>query len=125
MKDFLLVGLGGMFGSMSRYLIYLLTTPFLINYKFPWATFIINIAGCCLLGMTLPYIERLTNMSTEFRLLIIVGFLGGFTTFSAFGLELVHLIKQEMIITAIMYSVLSVIFGVIGLWLGMSVLSKL
>ena|SRR5918993_76271 len=90
MQAFLLVGLGGALGSMARYGI-ALAIP---SSVFPYATLVVNVIGCFCIGMAMPAAARIEALSPELRLLIGVGFLGGFTTFSAFGNETVALLRS-------------------------------
>lgn len=89
MTGFLLVALGGALGSMARYGVGLAVH----STTFPYATLIVNVAGCLCIGLALPTIERAASMTPEFRQLVVVGFLGGFTTFSAFGSETIALMR--------------------------------
>lgn len=92
MIAFLLVGLGGAVGSMLRYGVGLL----LASAAFPYATLAVNVAGCLGIGLLLPSVERAAALPPDVRLLVVVGFLGGFTTFSAFGSETIALLRSGM-----------------------------
>jgi len=81
--NLLLVGLGGAAGSMSRYAVSLAFA----GSTFPYATLVVNVIGCFGIGLALPSLDRAPLLSPEMRLLVVIGFLGGFTTFSAFGYE--------------------------------------
>lgn len=89
MFSFLLVGLGGALGSMARYGVGLA----LPSSGFPYATLAVNVIGCFCIGLAMPTVSRVEMFTPEFRLLVVVGFLGGFTTFSAFGNETVALLR--------------------------------
>jgi fluoride exporter len=89
--NFLLVGLGGAAGSMARYAVGLAVG----GATFPYATLIVNVAGCLGIGVALPSLDRTSFLSPEMRLLVVVGFLGGFTTFSAFGYESMALARTS------------------------------
>jgi CrcB protein len=75
---------------MARYGIGLVLT----SATFPYTTLVVNVLGCFCIGVALPSVERAAALSPEVRLLVIVGFLGGFTTFSAFGSESVALFRS-------------------------------
>lgn len=90
MTAFLLVGLGGALGSMARYGVGLA----LPSSGFPYATLAVNVIGCFGIGLALPMLERAAALSPDLRLLIVVGFLGGFTTFSAFGNDTLALVRS-------------------------------
>lgn len=85
----LLVALGGAAGSVLRYAIGLA----LARSTFPYATLLVNGLGCLLIGMALPAWNRAPVLSEPLRLGLVVGFLGGFTTFSAFGHETAVLLQ--------------------------------
>lgn len=89
---FFLVGVGGALGSMARYGVGLAVH----STTFPYATLIVNVVGCLCIGLALPSVERAAALSHEMRLFLVVGFLGGFTTFSAFGSESIALIRSGM-----------------------------
>lgn len=112
-KQILLVGAGGAVGSVMRFL-----TSVLVNrsepYPFPVATFIINIVGCFCIGLFANLIP-----SNSLRLLLITGFCGGFTTFSAFANENLTLIGNNQFPIAFVYTMASCILGVCAVWLGM------
>jgi CrcB protein len=95
--SFLLVGLGGAAGSMMRYGVSLA----MAGVSFPLATLIVNIIGCFGIGLALPSLDRAPMLSPEMRLLLVVGFLGGFTTFSAFGHESAALLRTSGTLGAI------------------------
>ena len=119
MKEFLIVGLGGFAGSVLRFRV---SAAFLHNFpasRFPWATFTVNIAGCLLIGITVAFLERIEFYNSELRLLLITGFLGGFTTFSAFGLETVFLLRSGNTHLAIANVLLSIAFCLLAAWLGL------
>ena len=114
---FLLVAAGGAAGSVLRYAVALI----LAGATFPYATLLVNVVGCFLIGMALPSAERTPLLSHDLRLLVVVGFLGGFTTFSAFGHETIALIQGDQPVRAAAYILVSVLLGLVavacGRWL--------
>ena len=93
-KNIFLVLLGGGIGSVVRYLLsYFLTRN--STTQFPWATFIANGLGCLLIGLLFGYIQKNNVQNETLKLLLITGFCGGFTTFSTFSLENIHLNKSS------------------------------
>lgn len=94
MTALLLVGLGGALGSMARYGIGLSLPP----STFPYGTLLVNVIGCFSIGLVLPGTERIAVGSPEVRQFVIVGFLGGFTTFSAFGYETIVLTRAGLVL---------------------------
>ena len=123
MKEYLLVGIGGMFGSIARFISSSYFLHAIPNARFPWGTFFVNILGCLLIGLIVGIIERFTQFNSEIRLLCITGFLGGFTTFSAFGIETLTLIREGSLVLALIYALSSLVLGIscayVGLKLGM------
>lgn len=109
-----LVGLGGGAGSILRFL---LQRAF--NASFPYGTFIVNIAGCLLIGL-LWGIGKSYGSETG-RLLLVTGFCGGFTTFSAFTQESVQLLEQHKALTFLVYCLLSVAGGLIATYCGFKI----
>lgn len=117
----LAVAAGGALGSVARYLINISPLASVLE-KFPFPTFLINIVGSFLIGFFLIVLTDRFETSEVLRLAIIVGFLGAFTTFSTFEMEIYGLLKEGETITAFAYLLLSVVVGFLGLiggvWLG-------
>jgi len=86
MLSFVLVFIGGGAGSMLRYATSLIAVR-AMGIGFPWGTLLVNLAGCFLVGLVAGISERSPLIGSSGKLLLVTGFLGGFTTFSAFGLE--------------------------------------
>jgi CrcB protein len=85
--------------------------------KFPWATLSVNLLGCFIIGIIYAVIEK-SNQGENIRLLLATGFCGGFTTFSAFAIENLQLLKLEATTTAISYIALSVVLGILLSFVG-------
>lgn len=114
--NWLLVACGGAIGASLRYGAgFLMSKP---NTIFPWTTWSVNVIGCLLAGIFFAFTLRYPILQNETRLFLMVGILGGFTTFSSFGLETFQLIRQEQITTALIYAVSSMVVGVMVLALG-------
>lgn len=121
MQSFLLVGLGGALGAMSRHGIAVLLGRWWSG-GFPLATLLVNILGSVLMGILMGVLGRLLPPhQEELRLFLAVGVLGGFTTFSSFSLDTVVLIQRGAWIEAATYVFLSVVVCLIGLYLGLLV----
>lgn len=111
------VGLGGFIGSVARYAIAVwLGSPHVS--RFPWATFVVNCVGCLIIGLITGWFSR-ASMSEPVRLLLVTGVLGGFTTFSAFGLESVGLLRRGEFSLALLYILGSVLVSLAAVWLGL------
>jgi CrcB protein len=112
--NYLLVAIGGAFGSLSRYKIGKILSKY-NKKKFPVNTFLINITGAILLG----YIT-FKPINKYIYLLFTDGFLGAFTTFSTFMYEGFTLFKEKYILNAFIYIILSLLLGIIGFVLGVN-----
>lgn len=118
MQHICLVALGGALGSLARYKLSGLILQQATQLKFPLGTFTVNILGCLVIGGLAGLAERSGSFSTEWRLFLFTGLLGGFTTFSAFGLETMMLVKQGEWVIALSYISLSIIVGLALLFAG-------
>ena len=114
--SWILVALGGAIGASLRYG----AGVFLLKpiADFPWPTWWVNLFGCLLAGIFFACSQKFPFLQNEARLLLMVGILGGFTTFSSFGLETFHLLKQGQVMLAVAYVLSSVILGVLLLAVG-------
>lgn len=122
LKSLLLVGTGGFLGSMARYAV-AYTVGKMVNTTFPLGTFLINIAGCFIIGLLYGLFQKEGNAQSSAWLILATGFCGGFTTFSAFALENVTLLKQQLNTTAILYTAASVVIGLLLCKLGITLTS--
>lgn len=113
------IGAGGALGAVARYLINISPLAGLFE-KFPFPTFFINVSGSFLIGLLLILLTDKWEVSDHLRMAVVVGFLGAFTTFSTFEMEIYGLIKERQLITAFLYLFLSVAIGFIGLVAGIS-----
>lgn len=116
MKSTLLVAFGGAIGSLARYFISLWIKQS-YTYSFPWHTLLINISGCLLIGICYALSKYITSFET-IRLLIMIGLLGGFTTFSSFGLETFSLFQSGLYLQAFSYILASNFAGILFVFLG-------
>ena len=110
---------GGATGTVGRFLVSLLVRSSGAG-GFPWATFGVNLAGCLLMGLLIGWLWRLPPGTSEaVRLFGGVGVLGGFTTFSAFSLELFQLIERRDMWPALTYAGGSLLGGLIAFAIGL------
>ncbi len=113
---------GGGAGALLRYQAGRLLTHLLgpqAVTAFPWATLAVNVIGSCAMGLLAGWLARHGDAGEQWRLLIGVGLLGGFTTFSAFSLELMLLIERGQPWLAVSYTLISVLAGLTGLYIGL------
>lgn len=118
MKSVLLVALGGAVGSVVRFKLSGYVLHHAITWRFPVGTFLVNIVGCFVIGMLAGLAVKADFFSPDSRLFLFTGLCGGFTTFSAFGLETFYLLKQGEFWIAGAYIILSVAVSLLVLWLG-------
>ena len=121
LRNAITVSLGAIGGALSRYY---LTLWFIRRFGtgFPYGTFFINLTGCFCMGLfTTLALERLIVIPPEVRLLVAVGFLGAYTTFSTYGLDTVNLMRDRGFISASFYWAGSAILGIISIQLGVFV----
>lgn len=119
------VAIGGAFGAALRYQAGRAMTAWMgapMMGAFPWATLAVNALGSVLMGVLAGWLARHGEGSDQLRLLLGIGLLGGFTTFSAFSLELVLLIERGQYSIAALYAFLSLALGITGLMAGLAVM---
>jgi len=120
MVKVLVVFVGGGAGALLRYLIAVVMPTASANV-FPWSTFVTNIVGCFLMGLLFSWFQ-LNSASSTVKLLLMVGVLGGFTTFSSFAIEFISLINAGESLKAFLYFLASNVVGFsmafVGLILG-------
>ncbi len=117
MDRFIAVALGGALGAVVRYGAYLLTMRY-YEGPAPIATWTVNLLGCLLIGFMAPAVQHL-GFSPNTKLLLLVGFLGSFTTFSTFSLESVVLWENGRLGLVLINTVGSVVAGIVLVWIGM------
>ena len=88
---------------------------------FPYGTLVVNVTGCVIIGLLLTLAEERELLSREARLLLVTGFLGSYTTFSSFGWETFALLRDNEILSASGNVALSVVLGLLGVWLGSAI----
>lgn len=118
MRNLLLVGLGGAFGSMVRYGLGGLVGRLKAGWTFPLETLIINVVGCAALGLFAGLSEARGVFSAPVRVFLFIGVLGGFTTFSAFGYETFQLLRDGQWPAAAFSTSLQIVLGIGGVWAG-------
>ena len=117
--NYILVFIGGGVGSSLRHSINLASARWL-GTAFPYHTFIINITGSMVMGLIAGYLAFRGEASPQWRLFLMTGILGGYTTFSAFSLDAALLYERGEIAMALFYVVGSVLFSIAGLFAGLA-----
>ncbi|MFV1981479.1 MAG: fluoride efflux transporter CrcB [Rhodothermia bacterium] len=116
----LLVGTGGFIGSAARYAAGGVVHRLIPGVTFPWGTVVVNVLGCFLIGVVAALTMTRQLLTPETRLLVMVGILGGFTTFSTFGYETFALLRDGEPLRALANASIQVIAGLVAVWLGYS-----
>ena len=115
------VALGGALGAAGRFLVGRLMVK-IMGTGFPWATLTVNIAGSFLIGFLVAMFATKINANMQWQAFLVVGILGGFTTFSAFTLEIGLMLQRNEFTTAAIYAFGSLLLGMVslfaGLWIG-------
>lgn len=119
LKAILLVGLGGGLGSILRYLTSVMMTKH-FQTSFPLATFVVNVLGCLIIGLLIGLSERQQLINQDLKFLLVAGFCGGFTTFSAFAMENFKLFQSGNSLMALLNIAASILTGLLAVWLGLT-----
>jgi len=122
--QWLMIAIGGALGSVARYAAVSYLTP-MLNYRFPFGTFIVNITGSFLIGVAYVVIVEKAIIPNEWRLFFITGILGGYTTFSSFSLEVLQTWQEGHPFNSILYATSSVFLGLLFAYWGMLITQKL
>jgi len=124
MMNILLIGAGGALGAISRHYVGQLALRTMGSGQ-PWGTLSVNILGGLLMGLLVGWLAATERAdATSIRLLAAVGFLGGFTTFSAFSLEMLRMLETRAWMTAFAYAAGSVILSVGAVMIGLMIMRK-
>jgi fluoride exporter len=117
MMKYLIVGIGGFLGSVLRFWLggYIGNR---LGTRFPYGTFVINVVGSFLIGLTVTLLTERTHWNPNLRYLIPIGFIGGFTTFSTFEYETFRSVQDGQFLIAALNVGLSVVLGFLGVWSG-------
>ena len=117
LKQLLLIGAGGFIGSVARFLISRLNTR--IDWlSIPIGTLTVNVLGSLLIGFLIGISEKSPVLTVEWRMFLMVGLCGGFTTFSSFTGENLVLMKNGQILPLLLYTALSIFLGFVAVYLG-------
>lgn len=120
LRSLLVVGAGGFLGSAARYLVGAWVHSSLSRLAFPLGTLVVNVSGCFFIGVLAAFLEVRQILTPEARLFLIVGVLGGFTTFSSFAWETLALAQSQQMARAVINVTAQVALGLLAARLGFS-----
>lgn len=115
----LMVAMGGLLGAVLRYLSATWVQGSLVSNGFPYGTLAVNIVGCLVIGVIAGYAEVRRPLNAEAQAFLIVGVLGGFTTFSAFGIDTINLLRGGDYLAGAANVALQVTFGLLAVVIGL------
>jgi fluoride exporter len=124
MSKYLAVMLGGAIGAVSRFLVGSLVLRF-YSAVFPLGTFLINVTGSFLIGVLMTLFLNRPSIHVNWRLFLVTGVLGGYTTFSSFEWETLVSFRTGAQVVALVYVGLSVLLGLFGAWIGLLLANRL
>ena len=110
------IGLGGALGSILRAVL-----AYSITSEFPWATLVANVVGCLLIGLVIGHESVTTDWAQHTRGFVVIGFCGGFTTFSTFGLQTIKQLEAGNLAGAFSNILLSLVVCLLAVWIGIRV----
>ena len=117
MQKYFLIALGGSLGSIARFWIGSAIASRL-GTRFPYGTFIINITACIIIGFSMGFLSRRTEINPAWRYLVPTGFVGAYSTFSTFEWEIFSTLQAGALLIAGLYVVLSLVLGLVAVWCG-------
>ncbi|MCP3926148.1 MAG: fluoride efflux transporter CrcB [Desulfobacterales bacterium] len=125
MDKVFLVGIGGFIGASLRYLVSNQVNRLMTHSMFPYGTLFVNILGCFLLGFGLTFAKESGILSENTKLILFTGLLGGFTTYSTFGVESFDLFKNGIVPSGFINLITHIVLGLIAVWIGYFVALKI
>ncbi len=124
MKAFLLVGLGGFLGATSRWLLAQSIDRWLLQSRFPFGIFIVNILGCLAIGYVMGLAHARDAVPDHYRLLFTIGFLGSFTTYSTFSWNTFELFRTGHVGCGLTNIAITLITGLLVVWIGYALATR-
>jgi fluoride exporter len=120
LHKYLWIAIGGSLGSLARYWVGT-TVAGRLGTKFPYGTLVINITACVIIGLSLAFLGKRTELNPAWRYLVPIGFVGAYSTFSTFEWEIFSNLQTGAFLIAALYVVLSFSVGLLGVWCGVMI----
>lgn len=117
MQKYLYIAIGGAIGSIARYWIGSEVSS-RMGTKFPYGTFLINVTACVIIGFSITYLGKRVELNPAWRLLIPIGFVGAYSTFSTYEWETLSTLRSGAFFLAALYAVGSLLVGLAAVWGG-------
>lgn len=117
MQKYLLIALGGALGSVARYWVGS-TVGSRLGIRFPYGTLIVNLSACLVIGFTLTWLGERLEISSAWRYLIPIGFIGAYSTFSTYEWETLETLRSGAFLLAALYAAGSLLLGLGATWCG-------
>ncbi len=117
MQKYFYIALGGALGSIARFWVGSAVAS-RMGTKFPYGTFVINITSCVIIGFSLAFLGKRSELNPAWRFLVPVGFVGAYSTFSTFEWETFSNLQTGAFLIAALYVALSLFLGLVGVWCG-------
>lgn len=117
MQNYLYIAIGGAIGSIARYWVGSEVSS-RIGTKFPYGTFLINITACVIIGFSITYLGRRVEFNPAWRFLILIGFVGSYSTFSTYEWETLSTLRSGAFFLAALYALGSLLAGLVAVWGG-------
>jgi len=123
LQKYIYIALGGSVGSIARYWVGTMIASRL-GTKFPYGTFVVNITACVIVGFSLTYLGRRTGLSSAWRFLVPIGFVGAYSTFSTYEWETLSTIRSGAFLGASLYAFSSLFLGLVAVWTGILIAER-
>lgn len=117
MQKYIYIALGGALGSIARYWVGS-TIASRMGTKFPYGTFVINLTACVIIGFSLTYLGKRSELNPAWRFLVPIGFVGAYSTFSTYEWETLATLRSGAFLLASLYAFSSFFFGLAAVWCG-------
>ena len=117
LSKYMYIAVGGSLGAIARFWVGSAVASRL-GTKFPYGTFVINITACVIIGFSLTFLAKRTNLNPAWRFLVPIGFVGGYSTFSSYEWETASLMRNGDFSMAVLYAFGSLFLGLVAIWCG-------